>query len=113
MTGGPQASPALSSLGWITSAEPVAQVSSDCSVFQAVSSVIAAASLMTIIHFRHKSLSHLPQKTSPLTSNSNSRLLTAVHVCVLERRQKLADGRLAAVHMGVLSSHPPTACSHH
>lgn len=41
VAGGPQAS--LSPLGWVTSAEPVAQVSSDSSVFQAVSSVIAAA----------------------------------------------------------------------
>lgn len=43
VAGGPQASLALSLLGWVTSAEPVAQVSSDSSVFQAVSSVIAAA----------------------------------------------------------------------
>lgn len=43
VAGGPQASLSLSPLGWVTSAEPVAQVSSDSSVFQAVSSVIAAA----------------------------------------------------------------------
>lgn len=67
VAGGPQASLALSPLGWVTSAEPVAQVSSDSSVFQAVSSVIAAALLMTISHFLHKSLSHLPPKMSPLT----------------------------------------------